>query len=121
MDKECLLGKQDQNDFDGFEVHNGEYATGKYNLLSVVTHQGRSADGGHYICWSQDTRQGNLYPNKIQCHLEAGNDKRDVWLKYDDDQVSEHDWGSFDLCGGRSDYHIAVLLLYKISTFKVNN
>lgn len=92
--------------FKGYELYPGEYATGRYELQSIVTHQGRSADGGHYICWAKDTRKAD----------EASEDKKaaeDRWLMYDDDHVTEVPWGSFDLSGGRSDYHIAVLLLYK--------
>jgi len=25
--------------------------TGNYELVAVVTHKGRSADGGHYVGW----------------------------------------------------------------------
>uniref|UniRef100_A0A3B0N0H1 Ubiquitin carboxyl-terminal hydrolase n=1 Tax=Theileria annulata TaxID=5874 RepID=A0A3B0N0H1_THEAN len=109
---------------DGYEMSPGEYATGKYELISIVTHQGRTADAGHYICWTKDTRE---YPTKNSSNSnekdldnqenrenEPKKKKQvDMWIKFDDDVVSEHDWGSFDLCGGRSDYHIAVLLLYK--------
>lgn len=28
----------------------------KYDLVSVVTHIGRIADSGHYICWSRDPK-----------------------------------------------------------------
>lgn len=109
---------------DGYEISPGEYATGKYELISIVTHQGRTADAGHYICWTKDSRE---YPTKNPSNSnekdmdnqrdgekESKKKKQeDRWIKFDDDVVSEQDWGSFDLCGGRSDYHIAVLLLYK--------
>jgi len=68
-------------------------ATGHYDLLSVVTHQGRFANRGHYIGWV----------------------KRDEerWYMFDDDKVTEHKWKDLDLSGGRSDYHIAVLLMFQ--------
>ena len=44
--------------------------TGFYELVAVLTHQGRSADGGHYIAWVKES-----------------NDK---WLKFDDDKVHPH-------------------------------
>jgi ubiquitin carboxyl-terminal hydrolase 14 len=25
--------------------------TGNYELIAIVTHKGRSADGGHYVAW----------------------------------------------------------------------
>ena len=66
---------------------------GEYELVSIITHQGRSADKGHYVAW---TKRDN-----------------EIWWKFDDDQVTETTWKTIDLSGGRSDYHIAVLLLYK--------
>ena len=45
--------------------------TGMYELHSIVTHKGRSADSGHYIGW---VRQA---PGS------------DYWWKYDDDVVTE--------------------------------
>ncbi|EDO08423.1 Ubiquitin carboxyl-terminal hydrolase family protein [Babesia bovis T2Bo] len=89
--------------FQGYELYPGKYATGKYQLEAIVTHQGRSADGGHYVCWAKDPREDT----------EGSNDKNDQWLMFDDDKVTEYRWGNFDLCGGRGDFHIAVLLLYK--------
>ncbi|UKK02926.2 ubiquitin carboxyl-terminal hydrolase [Theileria orientalis] len=100
---------------DGYQLSEGEYATGKYELISIVTHQGRTADAGHYICWSKDTRDMKSSGTTEEAGVKKGKTE-DKWLKFDDDVVTEHDWGTFDLCGGRSDYHIAVLLLYKAQT-----
>lgn len=36
-----------------------------------------------------------------------------MWQKFDDDKVSEVPWDTIDLAGGRSDYHVAYLLLMK--------
>ena len=41
--------------------------TGKYDLVAVLTHKGRSADGGHYIGWTKQ--------------------KDGQWLRFDDDDV----------------------------------
>lgn len=45
--------------------------TGMYELHSLVTHKGRSADSGHYIGWARQA------PGS------------DLWWKYDDDKVTE--------------------------------
>ncbi|AFZ81609.1 ubiquitin family protein [Theileria equi strain WA] len=109
--------------FDGYELSSGKYATGRYELISVVTHQGRTTDAGHYICWTKDTREKTPDSNDspVSSGFKAKKSKKmnDIWLKFDDDKVSEQDWDSFDLCGGRSDFHIAVLLLYKAKTVTV--
>ncbi|CEM34734.1 unnamed protein product [Vitrella brassicaformis CCMP3155] len=75
-----------------------DYDTGNFQLLSIITHQGRAADSGHYIAWVRKTE--------------------DEWLKFDDDKVSDHKWKDIDLTGGRNDYHIAYLLLLKKLTVK---
>ena len=71
--------------------------TGRYDLVAVLTHKGRSADSGHYVAWARDE-----------------NDKtRKRWLQYDDDDVIERT--SEDVLGlsGGGDWHMAYLLLYK--------
>eukprot|EP00181_Compsopogon_caeruleus_P004899 CAMPEP_0184682304 /NCGR_PEP_ID=MMETSP0312-20130426/6750_1 /TAXON_ID=31354 /ORGANISM="Compsopogon coeruleus, Strain SAG 36.94" /LENGTH=468 /DNA_ID=CAMNT_0027133891 /DNA_START=187 /DNA_END=1590 /DNA_ORIENTATION=+ len=45
-----------------------EGLSGTYELIAVLTHQGRTLDSGHYIAWVK------------QAH--------DLWVKFDDDQVS---------------------------------
>ena len=33
------------------DIHKQEHFTGIYDLVSVLTHKGRSADSGHYVAW----------------------------------------------------------------------
>mmetsp|Transcript_13520 Transcript_13520/g.31109 ORF Transcript_13520/g.31109 Transcript_13520/m.31109 type:complete len:485 (+) Transcript_13520:47-1501(+) len=67
--------------------------TGRYELVGVVTHQGRYADGGHYMAW---------------CKVDTDN-----WLRYDDDKVSQvNDDEILKLTGG-GDWHMAYILLYR--------
>eukprot|EP00916_Digyalum_oweni_P015938 GHVL01026155.1.p1 GENE.GHVL01026155.1~~GHVL01026155.1.p1 ORF type:complete len:515 (-),score=82.48 GHVL01026155.1:137-1681(-) len=73
-----------------------ELDTGHYELMCIVSHQGRAADSGHYLCWIKK------------------ND--DEWIKYDDNVVSIVKQKDTDLAGGRGDYHIAYLVLYKKKT-----
>ena len=35
-----------------YRPFNSGLDTGNYQLIAVVTHKGRSADGGHYIGWT---------------------------------------------------------------------
>eukprot|EP00606_Chrysophyceae_sp_TOSAG23-5_P001412 GSChrysophyteH2.ASY1.ANO1.934.1 assembled CDS len=69
--------------------------TGMYELHSLVTHKGRSADGGHYIGW---VRQ------------EPGSDK---WWQYNDDKVSESDIAKIKLLCGGGDLDITYLAFYR--------
>ena len=50
-----------------FEDDIGSNSSGWYTLKAVLTHQGRSADAGHYIAWTKN---------------------EDKWVKFDDDKVS---------------------------------
>ena len=81
---------------------------GNYEIFAIVTHKGRSADGGHYIGW---VRQD---PTK--------------WLVFDDDFVSESntEFVINNLKGG-GDEHMAYLVFYRAKgapekkTKKANN
>jgi ubiquitin carboxyl-terminal hydrolase 14 len=85
-----------------------EYDTGYYELVGVISHKGRTADGGHYVGW---------------CLLEKGGKvgkevKDDRWLLFDDDEVSAHNWKDLvglgtDLQGGKVDTQIAYINIYK--------
>lgn len=66
---------------------------GKYQLLGVVTHQGRTADGGHYIGWIHSTE--------------------DEWYQCDDDFVSRVKTEDILNLKGGGDWHMAYLLIYR--------
>ena len=70
---------------------------GQYELFGIVSHKGRTADGGHYMGWVKND--------------DAGADK---WLCFDDDDVQECDWEPHvsELKGG-GDRDIAYLLFYR--------
>ncbi|SBT71607.1 ubiquitin carboxyl-terminal hydrolase 14, putative [Plasmodium malariae] len=93
--------------------------TGEYELISVITHKGRNEESGHYIAWKkmrkciiQDCRTDDM--DQINKKNTSSNDA--VWYKMDDDKVSTCKFVSNDLCGGCSDFNIAILLLYKRKT-----
>lgn len=68
-------------------------ATGKYRLMGVITHKGRSSESGHYIGWTQS--------------------KGKNWLKFDDDEVTKQTNSQIlDLSGG-GDWHTAYYLVYR--------
>lgn len=68
---------------------------GKYELMGVVTHKGRSADSGHYIGWVRQ-EEGSAH-----------------WWKFDDKDVTEVRTADIlDLKGG-GDWHTAYLSFYR--------
>ncbi|KAI7837315.1 hypothetical protein COHA_008830 [Chlorella ohadii] len=67
--------------------------TGKYELIGVLTHKGRSADSGHYVSWVKQ---------------EDGS-----WIQFDDDKmIPRKEEEVLTLCGG-GDWHMAYLMLYR--------
>jgi len=82
-----------------------EHDTGYYELVAIVSHKGRTADGGHYVGWVK--------------HKSAdGKDvKEDQWILFDDETASLTDWkqlvGYTDLQGGKADTQIAYINIYK--------
>ena len=66
---------------------------GRYELIAVLTHKGRSADSGHYVSW--------------------GKQDDNSWIQFDDEEmVSRKEEEIVELSGG-GDWHMAYLLLYK--------
>eukprot|EP00290_Baffinella_frigidus_P026312 CAMPEP_0180230834 /NCGR_PEP_ID=MMETSP0987-20121128/26410_1 /TAXON_ID=697907 /ORGANISM="non described non described, Strain CCMP2293" /LENGTH=559 /DNA_ID=CAMNT_0022195925 /DNA_START=12 /DNA_END=1691 /DNA_ORIENTATION=+ len=78
---------------------NVEDKWGSYELTGVLTHQGRSADGGHYISWIK--KEG------------ASKEASQTWYKFDDDKVSEVDEKKVKELYGGGDWHMAYICLYK--------
>ena len=68
--------------------------TGRYQLIAVITHQGRSSESGHYIGWVHK--------------------KDDKWLKYDDDTVSMVTTADILELKGGGDWHMAYICFFKM-------
>ncbi|MCL7037947.1 hypothetical protein MKW94_010612, partial [Papaver nudicaule] len=67
--------------------------TGVYELVSVLTHKGRSADSGHYVAW-----------------VKQENGK---WIQFDDDNpIPQREEDITKLSGG-GDWHMAYICMYK--------
>jgi len=72
-------------------------SNGTYDLWAVLSHRGRSSDGGHYICFIRQSED------------------EDDWLEFDDEKVSKRnadDIKKLDGSGG-VDWHIAYMCIYK--------
>ncbi|EPY43318.1 ubiquitin carboxyl-terminal hydrolase 14 [Angomonas deanei] len=66
--------------------------SGYYELCGVISHKGRSADGGHYVYWGK---------------------KANRWLIYDDEHVAEVSEEDVLRLRGIGEAHIAYVLLYR--------
>lgn len=63
-----------------------------YELCGVISHKGRSADGGHYVYWGKKSNQ---------------------WLIYDDEHVAAVSEEDVKRLRGVGESHIAYVLLYR--------
>jgi ubiquitin carboxyl-terminal hydrolase 14 len=69
------------------------HMTGIYDLVSVLTHKGRSADSGHYVAWVKQ---------------ESGK-----WVQYDDANTSLQRGEDIIKLSGGGDWHMAYIVMYK--------
>lgn len=69
-----------------------ETNAGYYKLKAILTHQGRSANSGHYIS-----------------HVLVKNQ----WLRYDDEKVKEIEDEDVENLAGSADWHCSFVLLYE--------
>lgn len=68
---------------------------GIYDLVAVVTHQGMSADSGHYQCFTKNKKRPN------------------AWWRFNDDKVTEVDDARIEGLAGGGESDSALILLYK--------
>eukprot|EP00906_Rhabdomonas_costata_P008985 RCo012737 len=75
-------------------------STGWYELCAVISHKGRSADGGHYVAWVKH---------------------RGDWLLFDDNKVDIVREDKVKATqGGAADDHLAYMLLYRTRSSEGN-
>lgn len=84
----------------------GSNKSGLYELRGVVTHQGASADSGHYTSYVK--KQGPLDPKTGKRGEEDGK-----WWWFNDDKVSEVDEEKIATLSGGGESHSALILLYR--------
>ncbi|OIW30628.1 cysteine proteinase [Coniochaeta ligniaria NRRL 30616] len=86
--------------------NDGANQSGLYELRGVVTHQGASADSGHYTAYVKKTAP--VDPKTGKKGEEDGN-----WWWFNDDKVSEVTPDKIDGLSGGGESHSALILLYK--------
>ena len=84
----------------------GANKSGLYELRGIVTHQGASADSGHYTSYVK--KQGPLDPKTGKRGEEDGK-----WWWFNDDKVSEVEAEKIDTLSGGGESHSALILLYR--------
>ncbi|KAJ2994011.1 hypothetical protein NUW58_g1668 [Xylaria curta] len=84
----------------------GANQSGLYELRGVVTHQGASADSGHYTAYVKKTAP--IDPKTGKRKEEDGK-----WWWFNDDKVSEVTSDKIEALAGGGESHSALVLLYK--------
>ncbi|KAH6651749.1 ubiquitin carboxyl-terminal hydrolase 14 [Truncatella angustata] len=84
----------------------GANQSGIYELRGVVTHQGASADSGHYTAYVK--KEGRVDPKTGKKSEEDGK-----WWWFNDDKVTEVTADKIDALAGGGESHSALILLYK--------
>ncbi|KAL4805827.1 hypothetical protein BDV18DRAFT_13503 [Aspergillus unguis] len=78
----------------------GTNKTGLYELRGVITHQGASADSGHYTSYVKKQSDGK-------------EDRDDKWWWFNDDKVTEVEGSKIETLAGGGESHSALILLYR--------
>jgi ubiquitin carboxyl-terminal hydrolase 14 len=84
----------------------GANQSGIYELRSVVTHQGASADSGHYTAYVKKTGPKDPVTGKV-------GEEDGKWWWFNDDKVTEVTSDKIDALAGGGESHSALILLYK--------
>ena len=84
----------------------GANQSGVYELRAVVTHQGASADSGHYTAYVKKTGDKDPVTGKV-------GEEDGKWWWFNDDKVSEVTSDKIDALAGGGESHSALILLYK--------
>ncbi|KAL2260123.1 hypothetical protein VTK26DRAFT_5988 [Humicola hyalothermophila] len=84
----------------------GANQSGLYELRAVVTHQGASADSGHYTAYVKKTGPKDPVTGKV-------GEEDGKWWWFNDDRVTEVTADKIDALAGGGESHSALILLYK--------
>ncbi|KAL5366018.1 hypothetical protein BJX96DRAFT_180348 [Aspergillus floccosus] len=78
----------------------GVNKSGLYELRGVITHQGASADSGHYTAYVKKQKNGN-------------GEEDGKWWWFNDDKVTEVEAEKIETLAGGGESHSALILLYR--------
>ena len=85
--------------------------TGLYELRGVITHQGASADSGHYTAYVKKSAVSD--PKAKGKKKSAAVEEDNKWWWFNDDKVSEVTAEKIEALAGGGESHSALILLYQ--------
>ncbi|KAI9845612.1 MAG: deubiquitinating enzyme [Thelocarpon superellum] len=90
----------------GLAADDGANQSGLYELRGVITHQGASADSGHYTAYVKKDA-----PRDPATGMQGAEDGK--WWWFNDEKVSEVDADKIETLAGGGESHSALILLYR--------
>jgi len=93
--KETIAAYRDEKNENPPKPEKYQNISGRYELVAVISHKGRDAEGGHYVSWVKQ--------------------EENYWLQYEDDTVTPRDREYIKKLTGDegADWHIAYMCLYR--------
>ncbi|EGX53976.1 hypothetical protein AOL_s00004g635 [Orbilia oligospora ATCC 24927] len=99
----------------------GANHSGLYELQAIITHQGASADSGHYCAYvrKSDEDEEEDVDGKGKGKAPAGGlaggggAEGSTWWFFNDEKVTEVGWDRIETLAGGGESHSALILLYK--------
>ncbi|KAF7587477.1 deubiquitinating enzyme [Aspergillus hancockii] len=97
-----LAAKKELSELMGpkFASDEGTNKSGLYELRGVITHQGASADSGHYTAYVKKQARGNQ-------------EEDGKWWWFNDEKVTEVEAEKIETLSGGGESHSALILLYR--------
>ncbi|OJJ43104.1 hypothetical protein ASPZODRAFT_104005 [Penicilliopsis zonata CBS 506.65] len=89
----------------------GANTSGLYELRGVITHQGASADSGHYTAYIK--KRGKAVEDPAQPGKKRREEEEEKWWWFNDDKVTEVDAEKIETLAGGGESHSALILLYR--------
>jgi len=90
----------------------GACQTGLYELRGVITHQGASADSGHYIAYVKKVPKPGEKESEDANVVGAPGAAQGGWWRFDDEKVTEVGEEKIMQLAGGGESHSALVLLY---------
>ncbi|KAK9473689.1 uncharacterized protein V1510DRAFT_317412 [Dipodascopsis tothii] len=94
----------------------GANRTGLYELIGVITHQGASADAGHYQCFAKQL-DGSHTAAPAGPPGAANKKEEPAWWRFNDDKVTEVPQSRIETFAGGGEADSALILLYRAVDF----
>ncbi|KAJ5622575.1 Ubiquitin carboxyl-terminal hydrolase 7 [Penicillium herquei] len=89
----------------------GTNQSGLYELRGVITHQGASADSGHYTAYVK--KQARKADDAKTGNKRRDDDDDNKWWWFNDDKVTEVEAEKIETLAGGGESHSALILLYR--------